>query len=40
MVGRSVVISCGSALSVLHAHNIVPDIHCELEADYTLTVAL
>lgn len=33
------LISCGSAISVLFAHGIVPDIHCELEADYQLTVA-
>lgn len=31
---KSVIISCGSALNILHKHNITPDFQIELESDY------
>ena len=34
------IISCGTALKSLHKHNIKPDIHVEIESDYTTLFAL
>lgn len=35
---KVMLISCGSAITALHKNNIIPDIHCELESDYKVTV--
>ena len=34
MQSKSLIISCGTAIGALYAHQIKPDIHIELESDY------
>lgn len=37
---KAIVLSSGTALSILHHHNIKPDIHIEIESDYCTVAAL